>query len=71
MRIGVPKETKEDEHRVAMTPAAADELTRRHHEVVIETGAGAGAGFVDADFEDVGATIDDRDAAWGLSLIHI
>jgi alanine dehydrogenase len=69
VRIGVPKETKEDEHRVAMTPAAADELTRRHHEVVIETGAGAGAGFVDADFEDVGATIDDRDAAWGCELV--
>ncbi len=69
MRIGIPKETKEDEHRVGMTPAAADELVRRHHEVWIESSAGLGAGFADEDFEEVGATIGDRDAVWGCDLV--
>ncbi|HEX7082140.1 MAG TPA: alanine dehydrogenase [Gammaproteobacteria bacterium] len=57
MRIGVPREIKSDEHRVALTPAAAATLVRAGHEVLIETGAGIGAGLGDAEFESAGARI--------------
>ena len=57
MRIGVAKEIKTDEYRVALTPAGALELVNRGHEVVVETGAGAGSAFADADYERVGARI--------------
>jgi alanine dehydrogenase len=69
MRIGVPREVKTDEYRVALTPAGADELIRRGHTVVIETTAGDGAGFPDAAYVAVGATIADVDAAWGAELV--
>lgn len=55
MRIGCPKEIKNQEYRVGMTPAAAKEAVRAGHEVIIEAGAGAGAGFPDADYEAAGA----------------
>ena len=48
MNVGVPLEIKPDERRVALTPAGARELTRRGHRVLVEEGAGAGAGFPDA-----------------------
>ena len=48
MRIGVAKEIKPDEYRVALTPAGARELVQRGHEVVVETGAGLGSAFPDA-----------------------
>lgn len=57
MRIGVPKEIKVREYRVGMVPAAVRELTARGHEVGVETGAGAGIGFLDGDYEAVGARI--------------
>jgi alanine dehydrogenase len=57
MRIGVAKEVKQDECRVALTPAGAGELAQRGHEVVVETGAGAGSAFLDSDYEAVGARI--------------
>ena len=69
MRIGVPREVKTDEYRVALTPAGADELVRRGHTVVIETTAGDGAGFPDAAYVAVGATIGDVNAAWGAELV--
>lgn len=43
MRVGVAKEIKPDEHRVALTPAGARELVQRGHEVIIEAGAGVGS----------------------------
>jgi alanine dehydrogenase len=57
MLIGVPKEIKEDEYRVAMLPAGVEELTRAGHKVLIETGAGLGAGLEDHDYAGHGAEI--------------
>jgi alanine dehydrogenase len=57
MRIGVPKEVKPDEYRVAMMPVGADVLVRAGHEVLVETHAGIGSGFADEDYAKVGATI--------------
>ncbi len=55
--IGVPKEIKEEEYRVAMTPAGVLELTRRGHEVFVERGAGIGSGFLDEEYMKSGAKI--------------
>jgi len=55
MIIGVPKEIKEHEYRVALLPFGAEELTRAGHQVVIERGAGLGCGVLDSEFETVGA----------------
>lgn len=57
MVIGVPKELKDQEHRVALPPSAAYQLTRRGHGVVIEKNAGLGAGYPDADYLAAGARI--------------
>ena len=57
MRVGSPKEIKNQEYRVGLTPVAARELASRGHEVLIETMAGAGAGFPDADYVAAGARI--------------
>ena len=67
MNVGVPKEIKSDEYRVALTPAGALELTRHGHSVVIEQGAGEGSAFLDADYEAVGARIATVDEVWGES----
>jgi alanine dehydrogenase len=57
MRIGVPREVKNHEYRVALTPAGAHELTRSGHHVLVERGAGIGSSISDADFEEAGARI--------------
>ena len=57
MKIGCPKEIKPQEFRVGMTPIAAREAVAHGHEVLVETGAGLGAGFADADYIAAGATI--------------
>ncbi len=57
MKIGCPKEIKPQEFRVGMTPNAAQEAVARGHEVLIETGAGHGSGFENADYIAAGATI--------------
>ena len=57
MKIGCPKEIKPQEYRVGMTPYAAREAVASGHEVVIETSAGQGAGFPDADYIAAGATV--------------
>jgi alanine dehydrogenase len=67
VRVGVAKEVKTDEYRVALTPAGALELVNRGHEVVIETGAGAGSAFADEDYERVGARIAGVDEVWGTA----
>src|SRR5690242_7365118 len=64
MKIGVAKEIKPDEYRVALTPAGARELVMRGHDVVIETGAGAGSAFADAAYEAVGAQIAPVEEVW-------
>jgi alanine dehydrogenase len=65
MRIGVAKEIKPDEHRVALTPAGARELTQKGHEVVVERSAGEGSALPDAAYEAVGAQIGSVDDVWG------
>src|SRR5690349_4558297 len=57
MIIGVPKEIKDHEYRVALLPSAAYQLIKRGHQVVVERNAGAGAGYPDADYNQAGATI--------------
>ena len=64
MRIGVVKEIKTDEHRVALTPAGARELVRAGHDVVLETGAGEGSAFPDAAYEAVGARMAAVEEVW-------
>ena len=67
MRIGVAREIKPDEYRVALTPAGALELINRGHEVAVETGAGAGSAFADEQYERVGARITTVDEVWQSS----
>ena len=55
MIIGVPKEIKNNENRVALTPAGATELTKRGHEVYVQSTAGIGSGFTDDDYVNAGA----------------
>jgi alanine dehydrogenase len=57
MIIGVPKEIKRDEYRVAMLPVGVEELSHRGHRVLVETGAGLGSGLTDDAYQRVGAQI--------------
>ena len=66
MRIGLPKEIKDGEQRVALTPAGVAALARAGHALVFEPGAGAGVGFADRDYADAGAVPGD---AWGCELV--
>lgn len=66
MRIGVPKEIKDNEYRVALTPAGAHELVQAGHEVLVETGAGLGSSIPDAAYVAVGArVVPSASEAWG------
>jgi alanine dehydrogenase len=70
MKVGVPKETKTREYRVAMTPAGVLELTRNGHEVWVETSAGEGSGIGDQAYVDAGARIVPLAAdAWAADLV--
>ena len=65
MVIGVPKEIKPDEYRVALTPAGAEMLSGAGHDVLVERGAGLGSGFTDDFYESAGARIlDDVGEVW-------
>jgi alanine dehydrogenase len=64
VRIGVAREIKPDEYRVALTPAGARELVQRGHEVVVETGAGEGSAFTDAAYEAAGARTAPVEEVW-------
>ncbi|WP_407317838.1 alanine dehydrogenase [Isoptericola halotolerans] len=65
MDIAVPKEVKNHEYRVAITPDGVHELTARHHTVHVQSGAGLGAGVTDEEYEAAGAVVaDDADATW-------
>ena len=66
MIIGVPKEIKEGENRVALTPAGAHALVRDGHDVVVETDAGAGSGLMDEEYAKQGAKIVSRREAFDL-----
>ncbi len=65
MRVGIPTEIKNNEYRVAITPAGVAELVHRGHEVIIQSGAGEGSAITDADFKQVGAQlINGADQVW-------
>jgi alanine dehydrogenase len=59
MIIGVPKEIKEQEYRVALLPSGAYQLIKRGHKVVVERSAGVGAGYPDSEYQQAGATLVD------------
>jgi len=66
VKVAIPREVKNSEYRVAITPAGVNELTRHSHEVVIEAGAGLGSSITDAEYAAAGATIvADADEVWG------
>jgi alanine dehydrogenase len=67
--IGVPKEIKRDEQRVALTPDGARELVSHGMEVRVQQGAGLGAGISDADYAEAGARIVGREEAWAAHLV--
>ncbi len=70
MNIGVPKEIKPQESRVALLPAAVYQLTKLGHQVVVERDAGVGSGYEDADYERAGARmVDDHEAAFDADLV--
>ncbi len=66
MRIGLPREIKDGEFRVALTPAGARELAQAGHVVVVEPGAGQGIGFFDQDYQSCGAQVGDP---WNSELL--
>jgi alanine dehydrogenase len=70
MRIGVPRETKDGERRIALVPAGGRALVQAGHDVVVEQGAGAASGFADADYRDAGARIaPEPDETWQCALV--
>ena len=69
MLVGVPREVKPGEHRVALTPDGTRELATRGHRVLVEAGAGAGSFIPDADFAAAGADLVTADDAWAADLI--
>lgn len=72
MRIAVPLEIKNNERRVALTPAGADALIHRGHRVIVQEGAGEGSGFTDAQYEAVGAdVVGTAEETWGLAELVV
>ena len=70
MKIGIPKETKNNENRVGLTPNGVSALVDDGHEVIVETGAGIGSQFTDDNYKEVGATIvNSVDEVWDAELI--
>src|SRR5512140_639116 len=69
MRVGVPREIKADENRVALTPSGTAALVAHGHEVTVERGAGRGSSIDDASYGAAGARLGDADAAWGAELV--
>ncbi len=66
MRVGIPREVKDNEFRVAMTPAGVRELCTHGHRVLVERGAGVGSSIPDEEYRRAGATlVDDADEVWG------
>ncbi|MBI4359794.1 MAG: alanine dehydrogenase [Candidatus Jacksonbacteria bacterium] len=69
MKIGIPKEIKDKENRVALTPAGAKALAKQKHAVVVEKNAGIGSGFEDKEYESSGAKICAAREAWNTDLV--
>ena len=65
MKVGVPKEVKNHEYRVAITPVGVHELTAHGHQVFVERGAGLGSAVPDEEYAAAGATLlDEADDVW-------
>lgn len=70
MKIGVPTEVKNHEYRVALTPVGVHELVQHGHEVLVQSGAGAGSQIPDEEYAAAGARIvADADAAWDVDMV--
>ncbi len=69
MKLGVAKETRDGEARVAASPESIKKLTAAGHDVLIEAGAGAGSSFTDGDFQSAGATVGSAADAWGADVV--
>lgn len=69
MLIGVPTETKDQEFRVGLSPSSVRALTDRGHQVMVQTGAGLGSGFMDDEYHAAGATLGMNTLAWAQELI--
>ncbi|MFI5845667.1 alanine dehydrogenase [Catenuloplanes sp. NPDC051500] len=68
MKVGIPREVKNNEFRVAITPAGVHEFTRHGHEVFVEAGAGLGSSITDDEYQKAGATIlPSADDVWGTA----
>ena len=69
MKIGVPREIKANENRVALTPGGAKALAEAGHSVLVQTGAGTGSGFSDEAYAEAGAQLVSADATWETDLV--
>lgn len=69
MKVGIVKEIKNKENRVAMTPAGVEMLVHDGHTLCVQAGAGTGSGFSDAEYSNAGAEIVDAPAAWSADLV--
>ncbi|MDO7868645.1 alanine dehydrogenase [Nocardioides jiangxiensis] len=69
MRVGVPKEIKNHEYRVAITPVGVTELVAHGHTVVVERGAGLGSAIPDEEYAAAGATLGSVDDAWAADMV--
>ncbi|AFZ32899.1 L-alanine dehydrogenase [Gloeocapsa sp. PCC 7428] len=69
MEIGVPKETKDQEFRVGLSPSSVRVLKENGHKIFVESQAGVGAGFTDEDYRQVGAEIVSTQEAWNRELV--
>ncbi|MBC6975448.1 alanine dehydrogenase [Bacillus sp. Xin] len=70
MRIGIPTEVKNNENRVAMTPAGAVHLVHNGHEVFVQKGAGLGSGFTDEEYVQAGAKlVETAEGAWNQDMV--
>src|SRR3954453_1501700 len=74
MKVGIPTEIKDDEYRVAITPAGVREMVEHGHEVLIQSGAGEGSAVSDSAFEEQGARIaPDAESVFGEAemILHV
>ncbi|TDM21379.1 alanine dehydrogenase [Macrococcoides canis] len=69
MLIGIPKEIKNNENRIALTPGGVHALVNNGHEVIVEKGAGLGSYFTDDDYIEVGARIGSVEEAWNVDMV--
>jgi proton-translocating NAD(P)+ transhydrogenase subunit alpha len=69
LKVGVPKESREGERRVALTPDVVRSLKAKELEVAVESGAGEGAGHPDSQYSEAEASVGDGDGAWGADVL--